>query len=963
MNNWRQTVGIIYYPDNNYTNSLMNSVRNQLRTELYRDIHLLGVNSDQELQSLLKKSIKTEYYEEIYYNIKYVFGVSFTMDDKGAIEGRPPKHLNYKITVYDNHFENGDTYLYPFPSVTLLNKMQSRGKPILEHIGLESLSCLLPTNVLFWFIHICVGLELNANSGADWVHKLISIKKLSKTYKSMIGLKRENILKDIDLDVDNNTIAVILGPNGSGKTTLINIITGLLDFEGKVTIGGHDITRETQLARNECGICPQNNVYFKYLTIRDHLMIFSQLKQTIRQSNDGYSGQQLIQWLDLEEELNKEAYHLSGGTLRRLVLAMAFVGRNRTLILDEPTAALDPRVRRKVWDLIIDSRKTKSLLITSHDFEEANKLSDQIYIISEGKVCFNGSPLEMKNQFNSGYHLKIKKSIEFQTENKMTEIIGKSVEIKSLVKNELTDNEELVYELNFEDSPRFGKMFEDLEQNESILAINDISLSMTTLEASYEKIVSKHDNKSIDNFSNNNELTIDENNDNLLNTQSLNIQSKHNSYLNLVLSQIHGITVKRFNYLCRHFTQLFTLIIIPVIFIAMIFITIDILFALKKSYNYRTEIDLKSDTIYGNGMKGYAQVLIDNDIIQEDLGSDYHKNIQPSLLEYSGHSLLNYFQNLLFGVSANITNNNTVSMSMHIWHNYYAYHSLPISLNLMTNALIKYLTQDNDYEISVSNKPLMIDWKGRDVNEYHDREQTKDISIATDYIVFLCIFSFTSAAYVLQPLTEWRTRFKLIQFMSGLNPTLYWVSNFVFDFTIHSICSAVYVSIYYMFDTNQLLIGTEYSAISLYLSFMSYGMAFIPFAYLVSFMFSKPSTGFTFISLYNIIAGTVTTFHKTIVKLFKKLWSLKNILANRDTNDIELQEVSECPPDVREERERVSQVIRSGDFESYSLIIDKLTKRLNKRTVMPNGVSFVVKRAECMGLLGLNGSGKTSLFR
>ncbi|CAG2176621.1 unnamed protein product, partial [Oppiella nova] len=115
-------------------------------------------------------------------------------------------------------------------------------------------------------------------------------------------------------------------------------------------------------------------------------MIFSQLKQTIRQSNDGYSGQQLIQWLDLEEDLNKEAYLLSGGTLRRLVLAMAFVGRNRTLILDEPTAALDPRVRRKVWDLILDSRKTKSLLITSHDFEEANKLSDQIYIISEGKT-------------------------------------------------------------------------------------------------------------------------------------------------------------------------------------------------------------------------------------------------------------------------------------------------------------------------------------------------------------------------------------------------------------------------------------------------------------------------------------------------------------------------------------------------------------------------------------------------
>ncbi|CAG2108318.1 unnamed protein product, partial [Medioppia subpectinata] len=165
------------------------------------------------------------------------------------------------------------------------------------------------------------------------------------------------------------------------------------------------------------GFCPQQNVYFKYLTIKDHLKIFSQLKQTIRESNDGYSGEELITRLGLNEDIDKQALHLSGGTLRRLVLSLALIGHNDVLVLDEPTAALDPRVRQQVWDLIIEYRKSKTVLITSHDFEEANLLSDKIYIISKGVLCFNGTTLQMKHEFNSGYELKINKSNEMQTES------------------------------------------------------------------------------------------------------------------------------------------------------------------------------------------------------------------------------------------------------------------------------------------------------------------------------------------------------------------------------------------------------------------------------------------------------------------------------------------------------------------------------------------------------------------
>ncbi|CAG2106079.1 unnamed protein product, partial [Medioppia subpectinata] len=520
--------------------------------------------------------------------------------------------------------------------------IEGRGAPVLAHLGLETLSCLLPNSALFWFFHICVGLERNSQYGPKWIHifssgyildemtlshtktynsmfdsenqSIIHIKNLCKKYNTNFGFKSDYILKDIDLDVNEKSITVILGPNGSGKTTLVNIITGLLEFEGQITIGGHDICRESNLTRNMTGICPQENVYFKYLSIREHLVLFSSLKETLRQSNSGYTGEHLIRLLDMESDLNKEAMKLSGGTLRRLVLAVALIGPNDILLLDEPTASLDPIVRRKVWDLIIDSRNTKTVLITSHHLEEANLLSDQICIISKGSVCFNGSTFDMKREFNSGYHLKIAKNIEFQTENQITKIIEKFAKVNNLSKNYMKDTEELVYELNFEDSHRFSEMFDELYVNENELAISDISLGMTTLEGSYAKIVSKGDTKLLDQLinDNNNRQLNDDNNEGLIHELDNFQTHRQHSQLKLILCQIYGIFLKLL---------------------------------------HKTPVHIKSEQIYGKNMKGfvasneptfiasYSQVLKSDGIAEIDVKSDTDWDIQQSLLQYSGNGI------------------------------------------------------------------------------------------------------------------------------------------------------------------------------------------------------------------------------------------------------------------------------------------------------------------------------------
>ena len=488
------------------------------------------------------------------------------------------------------------------------------------------------------------------------------------------------------------------------------LISGLIETKCEVFINGHHFHKEQQLVRNMTGICPQQNVYFKFLTLREHLVLFNELKRVLRKRTDGYSGQQLIDALNLKSDVDKEAINLSGGTLRRMVLAMALIGPNDVLLLDEPTAALDPKVRQQVWDLIIDSRKTKSVLITSHHLEEANLLSDQIVIIVNGKICFNGSTLQMKQEFDSGYHLKILKDIQMQTENEIRETVSKSVNIKKFWKREQGDHEELVFEIDFKENPKLSALFDELQSNQS-LAIDYLSLGMTTLEDSYAKIVQNKSNNNLD-------LLLEAEsamdcNDNLFN-DSNDLHEIEDNIWKLVLRQFSGILIKRLQYLSKHYILVVTLIIIPFIFLMLFFLGIEGTQLAKALY--KKPILLKSQQIYGKGMKAfiasddnnfadyYSNTLNDNKISEIHLKNN--SDIEESLISYANNNLHQYFHKLLYGISINKTNMTRVK----VWHNSNAYHSLPISLNLMTNALIKRMTEDNDFEIKVTNSPLIVYW-------------------------------------------------------------------------------------------------------------------------------------------------------------------------------------------------------------------------------------------------------------
>ncbi|KFP52554.1 ATP-binding cassette sub-family A member 2, partial [Podiceps cristatus] len=216
-------------------------------------------------------------------------------------------------------------------------------------------------------------------------------------------------LNKLSLNLYENQVVSFLGHNGAGKTTTMSILTGLFPpTSGSATIYGHDIRTEMDEIRKNLGMCPQHNVLFDRLTVEEHLWFYSQLKsmaeEEIRKEMD-----KMIEDLELSNKRHSLVQTLSGGMKRKLSVAIAFVGGSRAVILDEPTAGVDPYARRAIWDLILKYKPGRTILLSTHHMDEADLLGDRIAIISHGKLKCCGSPLFLKSTYGDGYKLTVVK--------------------------------------------------------------------------------------------------------------------------------------------------------------------------------------------------------------------------------------------------------------------------------------------------------------------------------------------------------------------------------------------------------------------------------------------------------------------------------------------------------------------------------------------------------------------------
>jgi ABC-2 type transport system ATP-binding protein len=212
------------------------------------------------------------------------------------------------------------------------------------------------------------------------------------------------VLDGIDLEVAQGTVFALLGPNGAGKTTTVQILSTLIHADGgEVRVGGYDLAREPDAVRDAIGVTGQFSAVDNLLTGEENVILMADLRHLGRREGRRRAAELLDQF-DLVEAAKKPAATYSGGMRRRLDLAMGLVGDPRIIFLDEPTAGLDPRSRRTMWQIIRELvAGGVTIFLTTQYLEEADELADRIALLDHGKLVAEGTADELKRRIPGGH--------------------------------------------------------------------------------------------------------------------------------------------------------------------------------------------------------------------------------------------------------------------------------------------------------------------------------------------------------------------------------------------------------------------------------------------------------------------------------------------------------------------------------------------------------------------------------
>lgn len=219
---------------------------------------------------------------------------------------------------------------------------------------------------------------------------------LTKRYGSLTAVR------ELTLDVYEGEVFGLLGPNGAGKTTSISMMCGLLRPDsGRVTVGGAPISGPADAVHARVGVCPQEIVLWERLTCLEQLQFIGQMYGLSGRAARR-RGEQLLEELDLLEKRTVQARRLSGGMQRRLNLAMALVHDPEIVVLDEPEAGLDPQSRVKVREYIQGLARRATVILTTHNMDEADRVADRVAILDHGELLVLDSPENLKRRVGEG---------------------------------------------------------------------------------------------------------------------------------------------------------------------------------------------------------------------------------------------------------------------------------------------------------------------------------------------------------------------------------------------------------------------------------------------------------------------------------------------------------------------------------------------------------------------------------
>ncbi|XP_069010699.1 uncharacterized protein abca12 [Embiotoca jacksoni] len=424
--------------------------------------------------------------------------------------------------------------------------------------------------------------SLSSEAGEDFSELPVGVALhgLSKTYGDQAAIENLNV------SFYEGHVTSLLGQNGAGKTTTMSLLTGLFaPSSGTIEVYGRDMQTNIDSVRKELGVCMQYDVLFDHMTTKEHLLLYGQIKApqwTHRQLHE--QVRTILEETDMYAHRHKRVGTLSGGMKRKLSISIAFIGSSRLVVLDEPTTGVDPCSRRSIWDIVIQHKKQRTIIISTHHLDEAEVLSDRIAFLERGGLKCCGSPFHLKDKLGQGYKLTLTKKM-LKSESERID----NAELKAFIQAHVPEARlkeaqggDLIYSLppfSSSNASSYRSLLTALDSNLDDLQLGGYGISDTTLEEVFLQLThgsteagaedgplsiseTVSDTGSIDSFPSDHSESFSNFGDKIKLTNSSTTRG-----MTLAWQQMAAMLIKRFHHSRRDWKGLISQIVLPVLFV------------------------------------------------------------------------------------------------------------------------------------------------------------------------------------------------------------------------------------------------------------------------------------------------------------------------------------------------------------------------------------------------------------
>ncbi|XP_078047717.1 lipid droplet defective isoform X2 [Augochlora pura] len=714
--------------------------------------------------------------------------------------------------------------------------------------------------------------------------------------KMQTGVRFEGVRKVYNSDegevvaVDNFTLKLcegevtsLLGRNGAGKTTIIKMLTGMLaPTTGEICLNGEEDCKP------DIGVCPQDNVLIGTLTPREHMVFYAKLKRPKESVNMQRSVDEMLTSLELGKQEHEPVYRLSGGTKRRLCVALAFLGSPKLVILDEPGAGVDPAARRRIWRLIDQHRIGRTVILSTHHLDEADMLSDTVVVMHKGKILCTGSPLSLKMMHGRGYRLLVSFPGEHHgdvdvVEKKRVEDLKTVIEevIPNAETSEISGNE-VVVTLPFQGkngvNNNIAHAAKVLEDSRKILGYSHFSLECDTLERVFLDLCSRAESGS---------AVIRASQDSVATVDHVGL-SMPNDDIDLIddeptlnptpTRQAKALLKKRMWHFRKDWMTLFAGLFLPTIFVAVAmgfslirppsqdepalpltpklydthpthFYSVD-----NNHDSFLQHVSLQLHDRFGDDYAGAWQTLPNDTgtcscLDGQQVCHGVSQAVEGLLQVLPGRPTLDwivsthqtYIEKRYGGWSLSHVKDDPLFI---VWYNNKGHHALPSYLSALNEAILR--ASGVLGRLTTLNHPLKL--SSDQLNRTTLLQHVADVGVA---LVLLIAFNLVAAQGSKELVRERLSEEKRILFLAGVHPVTYWTTALIWDFFVFGLSILLAVIVFEIFGLPAYVARQNLAGICLLLFLFAW--AALPFCHLMEKLFNDSS-------LSNMVLFCVNTF-------------------------------------------------------------------------------------------------------